>query len=93
MHAQGPKRIFGGVNGGQRFVPPEIPESNLTVAAPGDELPDTTPLDMDICDPLLVLTPNFDHRGGGLQPLIENTDSTVAKASNEDVAGDLIRSQ
>lgn len=34
MHAQGPKRIFGGLNGGQRFVPPEIPQSNFAVAAP-----------------------------------------------------------
>lgn len=34
MHAQGPKRIFGGVNKGQWFVPSEIPQSDLAVAAP-----------------------------------------------------------
>lgn len=34
MDAQGPKGIFGGLNGGQRFVPPEIPQSDFAIAAP-----------------------------------------------------------
>lgn len=90
MHAQGPKCVFGGVNGRQWFVPPEIPQSNLAVATSRDKLSDATPLEVDICNPLLVLAPDLDHRGGGLQSLVEDTNSAIAKASNEDVASDLI---
>lgn len=90
MHAQSSKRVFGCINGGQRIVHPQIPKSNLTIATARDELAETATLHMDIGDPLLVLTPDFHHRRGGLESLVENTDGSVAESSHKDVTSNLI---
>jgi len=48
---------------------------------------------MDICYPLLVLTPNLDHGRCWLQTLVEDTDGTITESSHEDIAGNLIGCQ
>lgn len=48
---------------------------------------------MYIRDPLLVLAPHFNHSRLGFLPSIENSNSTIAVAGAEDIAGDLVRGQ
>lgn len=48
---------------------------------------------MHVRDPLLVVAPNFDHRHGGTETLVEDPDGAIAVAAYEDVAGHLIGGQ
>ena len=48
---------------------------------------------MNIRNPLFVLAPDLDHRGGGLRPLIEDSNGTIAKSCDKYVARDLVRGQ
>jgi len=45
---------------------------------------------VDVGDPLLVLTPNFDHGSGGLESLVEDTHCSVTEAGDENISRNLI---
>jgi hypothetical protein len=72
------------------MVHAKIPESNLAVAAAGNELAQAATLHMNICNPLFVFTPDLDHRSGRLQSLIEDSDGSVTESSNKDITSNLI---
>lgn len=90
VDTQGPERIFGGENSGQGIVHAKIPESDLAVTTAGNKFSQATTLHMNVGDPLLVIAPDLDHRGGRLQSLIKDTNGTVAKTGNKDVTGHLV---
>ena len=90
MDAQGTECILGGIDSRKRIVHTEIPKADLTIATPRDELSEATTLHMDVGDPLLVLTPDFDHRCSRLQSLIKDTNGAITKASNKYVASHLV---
>ena len=90
VDTQGPKRIFGRENSGQGVVHAKIPQSDLAVATAGNKFSQATTLHVDVGDPLLVIAPDLDHRGGRLQSLIEDTNSTVTKTGNKDVTCHLV---
>ena len=93
MHGQGAQRILCGAHRAKRLVLADVPELDLAVAAAGDEFAETAALHVDVCDPLLVVAPAFDHGLLGAEALIEDTDGAVAVAAHEHVAGDLVRGE
>lgn len=93
MNAQGAESVLGRRDGGKGTIHAKIPESNLTIAATGDKLSQTTSLHVDIGDPLLVLTPDLDHGRGWFETLVKDTDGAITEACDENVASDLIRCQ
>lgn len=93
MDAQSPKGVLCCVDGGQGVVHTKIPESDLTVTATRDKFTQTATLHMNIGDPLLVFTPNFNHRSARLETLIEDTDRAITETSNEYVTSNLVRGQ
>lgn len=90
MNAQGTESILGSINSRKRIVHTEVPKADLTIATTRDELSEATALHMNVGDPLLVLTPDFDHGCSRLQSLIKDTNSTITKASNKDIASHLV---
>ena len=90
MHTQRPKRIGRSSNLPNRLILPDIPQLDLAVPAPRHKLPEPAALHVHVCDPLLVFAPHLDHSGLGLLAGVEDADSTVAVASAEDVAGNLV---
>lgn len=93
MDTQSTESILGCGYGVYWIVHSEIPQSYLAVSTTWDELPHATTLHMYVCDPLLMITPDFDHCCGGFETLIEYTNCSVSKPSNKNIAGDLIRGQ
>ena len=90
MHGQSTQGIFRGTDGFEGFVFADIPELDLAVAAAGDEFAETAALHVHVRDPLFVGAPAFDHGLLRAEALVENADGTVAVATDEDVAGDLV---
>ena len=90
MHGQGAQGILGCPDGPERIVFADVPELDLAVAAAADEFAETAALHVDVCDPLLVVAPAFDHGLLGPEALIEDADGAVAVAAHEHVTCDLI---
>lgn len=90
MDAQGTESVLGGINGRKRIIHTEVPKADLTIATTRNELSEATALHMNVGDPLLMFTPDLDHRCGRLQSLIKDTNSTITKASNKDIASHLV---
>ena len=91
MHTQRPHRIRCSHNLPNWIILPDIPKLDLPISTSRDKLSEAPTLHMHISDPLLVLTPTFDHRQLGLFASIKDADSAVAIACAEDVAGYLVR--
>lgn len=80
-----------GLNRFNRRIRTSIPEPDLAIPGARDEFAHAAALHMDVCDPLLVVAPAFDHSGARFEMLVEEADGVVAEAGSEDVTGDLIR--
>ena len=93
MNTQGAEGILGGEDGGKRTVHAEVPQADFAISTTGDKLAQSTTLHVNVRDPLFVLPPNFDHGGGWLEALVEDSDGTVAETRNKDVTRYLIRGQ
>lgn len=93
MDTQGAKSVFGSRDGGKRAIHAEIPQSNLAIAAARDEFSQATTLHVDIGNPLLMLTPNLDHRCSWLETLVKDTNGAITEARDENVASNLVRCQ
>lgn len=93
MHGQCTQRVLCCAHGAKRLVLADIPELDLAVAAAGDEFAEAAALHVDVCDPLLVVAPAFDHGLLGAEALVEDTDGAVAVAAHEHVARDLVRGE
>ena len=91
MNAQGPQHVFRRRHGVQRGILADIPQFDLTVAASTDQFSQASSLHMNVGNPLLVFSPNFDHCHGGFQPLVEDPNRTIPIASDENIARDLVR--
>ena len=90
MHAQRPQHIPRRPDCPQRRIHANIPQLDLSVAAPANQFPQPPSLHMHVGDPLLVLAPGLDHGGAGLEALVEDADDAVAEAGDKDVARDLV---
>ena len=93
MNAECTERILCGHDAPNFISHADVPKLNLAVPTTADEFPHPTTLHMDIDDPLLVRAISlFQCRCWSLT-LIEDTDCTIAIASNEDIARNLVRGQ
>ena len=90
MDTQCAKGVFHSADGADRIVHADIPEMYLAVSTAADEFSDAPSLHVDVCNPLLVLFPHFDHGDGWLETLIVDADSSISKAGDENVSSDLI---
>lgn len=90
MHRHRPERIPRRNNGPQRLIPANIPKLDLPIATTTDQLSQPSTLHMDVCDPLFVLAPDFDHGLLRAETLIEDSDRAVAVAGYEDITRYLI---
>lgn len=93
MYTQCSKCVLGCVNGGQGLRHSKIPQPDFPISAARDKFSKTTSLHVDIRDPLLMVTPDLDHGRSWLEPLIENTNGSIAESSDKNVTGNLIRGQ
>lgn len=82
--------IGGSIDSVHALVHPDVPELNFTAATATYELALAATLQMYVRYPLTMFFPNLDHCHGGLKALIIDAHSTVTKASNEDLAFDLL---
>jgi hypothetical protein len=90
VHTQRTQGVSSGNDGIDRIVQAEVPEANLAVTAGRDEFSNTTTLHMDVGNPLLMFTPDLNHRRGWLQALVKYANSAISKSSNEDISGNLV---
>ena len=90
MYTQSPHRLLRCSYSGDRLVISNVPDSNLSVAAAADQLPNTASLHVDICDPLLMISPRLDHCYRGFQTLVKDAHSSVPEACDKNVACNLI---
>jgi hypothetical protein len=82
-----------GLNRLNRRIHTNVPEPDLAIPGARDEFAHAAALHMDVCDPLLVVAPAFDHGDAGFEALVDEADGAVAEAGSEDVAGDLVGGQ
>lgn len=75
------------------LVVSQIPELDLAVPGPGDELAYTTTLHVDVGDPLLVIAPSLHERRARVLSLVEDAYDSVAEPGDEDLAGYLVGCQ
>jgi hypothetical protein len=57
---------------------PNVPEPDLAIPGARDEFAHAAALHMDVCDPLLVVAPAFDHGDAGFEAIVEEADGAVA---------------
>ena len=65
MDAQRAQRVLRRVRRGDRVIETQVPQADFAVATAGDELAEAAALHVHVGDPLLVVAPDFDHRGCG----------------------------
>lgn len=75
------------------LVHADIPQFDFATATATYKLTLTTTLQVHICDPLLVLLPNFDHGSGGLLALVVDPNSPITESSDKNITFDLVRCQ
>lgn len=93
MDAQGPQHVFRRGHGVKRGILADIPKFDLPVATPTNQFSQTSSLHVNVGNPLLMFSPYFDHCHGRFQPLVKDTDRTIPIATNENIAGDLVRGE
>ena len=79
----------GSVDGMYALVHANVPELDFAATASAYEFALAATLEVDICDPLAVLFPDFNHCHGRFQTLVVDANRAVAEASDEDLALDL----
>ena len=90
MHAQAAKSVLCCPDRLYAAVHPYVPQLDFATSAPADELSLAATLQMNVCDPLLVLFPDSHQGSLGFLALIVHANGTVTESSNEDVSFNLI---
>lgn len=90
MNTECPQMIGRGLDGLHTAIHTKVPKFHFPTTTSAHELTLSTPLQVNIGDPLLVFFPDFDHCGGGFLTLIVHANGTVAEAGHEYVTFNLI---
>ena len=93
MNTQGAKCSLGRSDAPYLVRHTNVPQLDLTIAAPTDQFSHTATLHMDVRDPLLMAAVAAYHRFRGLLALIKDLDLAVAESGDKNVASNLIGSQ